>query len=222
MAHLGDPWGTTRSTDGIGDTPRSRGTPPPAPAEPFTLLKPFIDTPFAYPDCARPLTKRTTNGFGVNTSQLSTSNLGIRAKAVNKHTDAFDRAAAEQHATAIHYPSRRSCHLQSHYPDTIVKLDPNVPKKRCPDPFAAVQKPPFEPESYERTVPAQAAARNDAYSTSYAARGRNAAKQHECHISWETKPQFHRAPEASPAPWAGPLKPSKAPPERRPAPFAYD
>ena len=42
-------------------TPRS---PPPIPQEPFTLTKPFIDTPFPYPDCARPLTKKTPNGRG--------------------------------------------------------------------------------------------------------------------------------------------------------------
>ena len=75
-------------------TPRS---PPPIPKEPFTLTKPFIDTPFAYPDCARPLTKKTPNGFGVSTSQISTSHLGIRAKPVNPHTRAFDAAAAQQH-----------------------------------------------------------------------------------------------------------------------------
>ena len=103
-------------------TPRS---PPPIPKEPFTLTKPFIDTPFAYPDCARPLTKKTPNGFGVSTSQISTSHLGIRDKPVNPHTRAFDAAAAKQHATEIHYPSLRSCHLQANYPSTIVKLDPS-------------------------------------------------------------------------------------------------
>jgi hypothetical protein len=105
-------------------TPRS---PPPIPQEPFTLTKPFIDTPFPYPDCALPLTKKTPNGFGVSTSQISTSHLGIRDKPVNPHTRAFDAAAAKQHATEIHYPSLRSCHLQANYPSTIVKLDPSYP-----------------------------------------------------------------------------------------------
>ena len=200
-------------------TPRS---PPPIPQEPFTLTKPFIDTPFPYPDCARPLTKKTPNGFGVSTSQISTSHLGIRDKPVNPHTKAFDAAAAKQHATEIHYPSLRSCHLQANYPSTIVKLDPSYPKTQCPDPFLQKQKPPFSPESFERTRPAEAASRNDAYAASYNARGRNASKQHECHISWETRPVFHEAPKPSPAPWAGPLAPTRPEPKQRPAPYAYD
>ena len=200
-------------------TPRS---PPPIPQEPFTLTKPFIDTPFPYPDCALPLTKKTPNGFGVSTSQISTSHLGIRAKPVNPHTKAFDAAAAKQHATEIHYPSLRSCHLQANYPSTIVKLDPSYPKTQCPDPFLQKQKPPFSPESFERTRPAEAASRNDAYAASYNARGKNASKQHECHISWETRPVFREAPKPSPAPWAGPLAPTRPEPKQRPAPYAYD
>ena len=92
------------------------------------------------------------------------------------HARAFDEAAAKQHATEIHYPSLRSCHLQANYPSTIVKLDPSYPKTQCPDPFLQKQKPPFSPESFERTRPAEAASRNDAYAASYAARGRGASK----------------------------------------------
>ena len=147
--------------------------------------------------------------------------MGIRDKPVNPHTRAFDEAAAKQHSTQIHYPSLRSCHLQANYPSTIVKLDPSYPKTQCPDPFLQKQKPPFSPESFERTRPAEAASRNDAYAASYNARGKNASKQHECHISWETRPVFREAPKPSPAPWAGPLAPTRPEPKARPAPF-YD
>ena len=53
---------------------------------------------------------------------------------MNPHTKAFDAAAAKQHATEIHYPSLRSCHLQANYPSTIVKLDPSYPRRNARTP----------------------------------------------------------------------------------------
>ena len=74
---------------------------------------------------SKALTKKSRNGYGVVTSQLSTAFIGQRSRAENPHTRAFAAAAAEQQTKDIHYPSRRSCHLQSGYPGTIVKLDPS-------------------------------------------------------------------------------------------------
>ena len=81
--------------------------------EPFPYRAAFPPKVFVAPESSYALTKRTRNGFGVTTSQLSASQVGIRDKAENPNTRAFRDAAQAQLRTDIHYPSRRSCHLQS-------------------------------------------------------------------------------------------------------------
>ena len=91
-----------------------------------------------------------------------------------------------------------------------------------PDPFLQKQKPPFSPESFERTRPAEAATRNDAYAASYNARGKNASSNTSATYLGDDRPVFHEAPKPSPAPWAGPLAPTRPEPAARPAPCARD
>ena len=155
--------------------------------EPFPYRAAFPPKVFVAPESSYALTKRTRNGFGVTTSQLSASQVGIRDKAENPHTRAFRDAAQAQLRTDIHYPSRRSCHLQSAYPGTIVKLDPSYPfKPPTPmDPHAGeMTKRAFVKDSFRGAQPGMASKWADEYKHTARCRAANSDKAHRTHIEF--------------------------------------
>jgi hypothetical protein len=68
--------------------------------------------------------QRVTNGFGVKTSLLSVSHIGVDSQ----KRESRRRAAAEpaKHASAAdaHMPSKANTHMQVFYPTTIGRLQP--------------------------------------------------------------------------------------------------
>ncbi|KAJ1462004.1 hypothetical protein M885DRAFT_506052 [Pelagophyceae sp. CCMP2097] len=68
--------------------------------------------------------KRVVNGFGVKTSLLSVSHIGVDSQ----HREARRRAGAEgvarQAAADAHMPSKANAHMQVNYPTTIGRLQP--------------------------------------------------------------------------------------------------
>lgn len=153
--------------------------------EPFPYRAEFPPRQFVAPESSYRLTQRTKNGFGVVTSQLSASHIGHHPKVANPNSRAFKAAADRQLTEDIHYPSRRSCHMQSAYPGTIVKLDPSYPFKKEPaDPFAGETRRTFVKDSFRTTQPAAAESWKKEYASTIASRRANSNKAHTCHIQF--------------------------------------
>jgi len=156
--------------------------------EPFPYRAAFPPRQFVAPESSYELTKRTRNGFGIETSQLSASHIGHRPKVENPHTRAFRAAADRQLTQDLHYPSKRSCHMQSAYPGTIIKLDPTYPYKQPepPDPFAreVEARRTFQKDNFRVTQPRLAASWTSEYASTVASRRANSDKAHACHIQF--------------------------------------
>ena len=156
-------------------------------AGPFPYREAFPPKQFVAPESSYALTKRTRNGHGVTTSQLSASFIGIREKAENPNSRAFRAAASKQLQADLHYPSRRSCHMQSAYPGTIVKLDPSYPFKP-PEPADPskneMTRKAFVKDSFGGTQPDLADKWKNEYQHTVKSRVANSDKAHRTHIQF--------------------------------------
>ena len=156
--------------------------------EPFPYRAAYEPRQFVAPASSYKLTQKTRNGFGVSTSQLSSTQIGHRPNVEKPHTRAFRAAADRQLGEDIHYPSKRSCHMQSGYPATIVKLDPTYPFKPTepPDPHAGEvdARRTFVKDNFRTTQPRLAASWHSEYASTVSSRRANSDKAHTCHIQF--------------------------------------
>lgn len=176
--------------------------------------------------------QRMTNGYGITTSMYSVTAVG-HADFSTKATNGRVQEKACVLNKRFHNPSRKNLHMQTAYPETVAKLQPlrgdltratTPPQLKERDPAKRKTRGEERQIPFEETNPEETRTRHGLTVRTKGEREGNKKHMNECHIEFSAAPHYSPRGRPTEVPWGTALngQPSRAPPPRRPAPYAYD